>query len=91
MIEPNDGHGFKLDWTFSVSTLLTFLLLIISMAVQYGMMSNRVSAIEIVIARQTGAYESLSVALHSLETTMVRLQTQMEERERTKAAREGTR
>ncbi len=83
--EMNQPHGLKIDWSLSISTVLTVLVLVVSMAVQYGMMSTRIGAIEIMVARQSGANENLAVALHSLETTMVRLQTQMEERERTKA------
>jgi uncharacterized coiled-coil protein SlyX len=72
----------RIDWKIDIGHIMTFIVLAIGFAVQYGALSTRVSAIEAQSTRQTAALEALASAVHSLEGTIIRVQTQMDERQR---------
>ena len=73
---------FRIDYRIDLGHIITFTVLLIGFAVQYGSLSTRLTAVEVQAAKATATNENLNITLHSLETTIVRVQTQMDEREK---------
>ncbi len=82
VVETPAPRGLRVDWRVDVGHVITFIVLAVGFAVQYGALSTRVSAIEIQSARQAAATEQLAAAVHSLEGTIIRVETQLDERQR---------
>lgn len=72
----------QLDWKIDVGNLLTLLVLLLGLAAGYGSLSTRMGAVEVQAAKASQTNEQLNVTLMSLQTTIVRVQTQMDEREK---------
>ncbi len=89
MAEASQG-GLKLDWRIDLGAIITAVVMIVGFCVQYGILANRVSSIESQVLQA-------SVILHSMESRVERVQTQIEderehrreaEQERERAARD---
>jgi uncharacterized coiled-coil protein SlyX len=74
--------AMQLDWKIDIGHVITFSVLVIGFAVQYGSLSTRLSAVEVQAAKATETNQTLNITLMSLQTTIVRVQTQMDEREK---------
>jgi len=74
--------AMKIDWKIDLGHILTFAVLVLGFAVQYGSLSTRLSAVEVQAAKATETNRSLDATLMRLENAIVRLQTQMDEREK---------
>jgi len=72
----------KIDWKIDLGHIITFGVLVLGFAVQYGSLSTRLSAVEVQAAKATETNRSLDATLMRLENAIVRLQTQMDEREK---------
>lgn len=72
----------RIDWKIDLGHIITFSVLILGFAVQYGSLSNRLNVVEIQAQKAAVTNESLVMTLNSLQVTIVRVQTQMDEREK---------
>jgi uncharacterized coiled-coil protein SlyX len=72
----------RIDYRIDLGHIITFAVLIVGFAIQYGSLSTRLTAVEVQAAKATATNESLNITLHSLETTIIKVQTQMDEREK---------
>ncbi len=72
----------QIDYKIDLGHILTATVLMLGFAVQYGSLSTRVTVVEVQAAKTAATNEALLTALHSLQDTIVKVQTQMEERER---------
>lgn len=74
--------SIQIDWRIDLGHIITFCVLILGFAVQYGSLSTRLTAVEVQAAKATATNESLNVTLMALKDIIVRVQTQMDEREK---------
>ena len=72
----------NIDYKIDLGHILTATVLMLGFAVQYGTLSNRVSVVETQAAKVAATNETLVVTLHALNDTIIKVQTQMDERER---------
>lgn len=72
----------QIDYKIDLGHILTAAVLMLGFAVQYGALSNRVAAVEAQAAHSTATNEVLVSTLHELQNTIIKVQTQMDERER---------
>lgn len=68
----------EIKWKFE--NVMTALVLMLTMAMQYGAFAVRMNQLEANNERQVRATEANTAAIHSLENTMVRVQTRQDER-----------
>jgi hypothetical protein len=71
-----------IDYKIDLGHILTASVLVLGFAVQYGILSNRVTVVETQVARAQVTNESLLITLNSLQQTIIKVQTQMDEREK---------
>jgi hypothetical protein len=72
----------QIEWKIDLGHIITFAVLICGFAVQYGSLSNRLTVVEVQAAKASATNEQLNATLMSLQNTIVRVQTQMDEREK---------
>jgi hypothetical protein len=71
-----------IDYKIDIGHILTASVLVLGFAIQYGVQSNRLTVVETQLAKTADTNQSLVITLHSLENTIIKVQTQMDERER---------
>lgn len=72
----------RVEWKIDLGHILTFGVLIIGFAVQYGSLSNRLSAVEAQAAKAQQTNEVLNATLTELRITIMRVQTELVERDK---------
>ena len=72
----------RIDWKIDLGHIVTFGVLIIGFAAQYGSLSNRLSVVEAQAAKASQTSETLNATLVDLRNTLTKVQTQMDEREK---------
>jgi len=72
----------QFDTKIDIGNVITFAVLVIGLAIQWGSLSTRLAAVEVQAAHATETNQTLNITLMSLQTTIVRVQTQMDEREK---------
>ncbi len=82
MQTPPENRGLKLDWRIDLGSIITAGLLLVGFAVQYGVLSNRVAAIEVQMLQSSAANQSIVAVTQELKSTIIRVQTQIEERQK---------
>jgi len=72
----------QIDYKIDLGHILTAAVLLLGFAVQYGSLSNRLTVVEVQAAKASATNETLVLTLNSLQVTITRVQTQMDEREK---------
>ncbi len=82
-VTKSEGSGLKLDWTGILTAgLLPSVVLLMGSIMQYGILSNRVSSIEAQMVQGSASNQAIMTVTNSLQNTIVKVQTQMEERQK---------
>jgi uncharacterized coiled-coil protein SlyX len=74
--------SMQIDWKIDLGRIITFIVVVLGFAAQYGSLSTRLTAVELQAAKASVTNEALNVTLNSLRDTIIRVQTQMDEREK---------
>jgi flagellar motor component MotA len=71
-----------IDRKIDLGHIITLGVMFVGFAIQYGSLSARVSTVEIQVAQAATINQTLTVTLNNLQNTIVKVETQMSERER---------
>lgn len=74
--------AITLNRQIDVGHLITLAVMFIGFAIQYGSLSARVSTVETQVAQAAIINQTLTTTLNNLQNTIIKVETQMSERER---------